>query len=329
MPAPRPPVAHRHVDHPQSATPPAVLRAPRVPSGGFDPGLLIVVVIWGLNFPLIKVPLEVMHPFAVNLLRFAIGAIVLGALWTVEARRQGIPFLEPLRGRWAALVGLGLLGHVAYQALFILGVARTAAGSAALLLASSPVWTALLSHVSGQERLRAGRALGLALSAAGVVVVVLGGRGAVEFSGETFVGNMLMLGSALAWALYTVLSRPLLTGGTAPLPLTFFSVMMGLPFIVALGLPTVGAGIARAGPAEWGALLFSGVLSNGIANVLWYGGVRRVGPAATAAFSNLVPFVALLASWLLLGEAVTLPQFAGGALIIGGLWVVRSRVRGE
>lgn len=290
----------------------------------FEPGLLAVVAIWGLNFPLIKVPLEVMHPFAVNLLRFVVGALVLGALWAIEARRRGERFLSPVRGQIAALVGLGLLGHVAYQALFILGVARTAAGSAALLLASSPVWTALISHATGQELLRARSALGLVLSAVGVVVVVLAGGGAVEFSGSTFAGDVLMLGSALAWALYTVLSRPLLARGTDPLPLTFFSVAMGLPAIIALGLPTLAPGLARAGAAEWGALLFSGVLSNGIANVLWYRGIRRIGPSATAAFSNLVPFVALLASVPLLGEAVTAGQIGGGALIVGGMVVMRS-----
>lgn len=288
-------------------------------------GLLVVVLIWGLNFPIIKVTLEVLPPFAVNALRFSISALTLGLIWAVEARRSGIPFFRPLRERPGAVLALGILGHLTYQVLFILGIARTPAGTGALLIAASPIWTALVGHFSGLDRLNGRAAFALAVCAAGVAVVILGEAGGATVGGS-IAGSLFMLAGGVAWALYTVFSRPVLTSGVAPMGLTFFSVAAAAPFLLALGVPDLAAqDWSRVGLSAWGALLFSGVLSTGIAYALWNEGVRKLGPARTGAFSNLTPFVALLTSYLLLREPVTLTQVCGGALIIGGLILMRRK----
>jgi drug/metabolite transporter (DMT)-like permease len=289
-------------------------------------GLLVVVVVWGLNFPVIKVPLEVMHPFVVNLLRFGISAVTLGLLWAIDARRRGESFLAPLHARPVAVLGLGLVGHVAYQVLFILGISRTAAGSAALILSSSPVWTAVIANASGVERLRAMQAAGLAVSAAGVIAVILGNETSNVLTEATLEGNALILAGAVAWAGFTVFNRPLLSSGLAPMGVTFFGVLAALPVLGALSVPYLAATPWHlAGPAVWGALLFSGALSTGLAYALWNVGVQSVGPGRTAVFNNLVPLVALSAGYVMLGEPITVTQVLGGALIIGGLWLVRKR----
>lgn len=290
----------------------------------YDAALLVVVLIWGLNFPVIKVPLEVMHPFTVNLFRFVVSSGVLGGLWAAEARRMSRPFFSVFAERPWSIIGLGMVGHVGYQVLFILGVSQTSAGNAALIIASSPMWTALLGHVFGIDHLRAKQWSGLVLSFAGVIVVVLAGSGALVFSNETFLGNVLMLVGAFFWALYTVLSRPVLIRGTPPLGLTFFAVLAALPILGGLGVVTMHETVWSAVDGRiWLALLFSGGLSTGLAYALWNIGVRRVGPSQTAAFSNLVPFVAIIAAYFLLGESITTFQIGGGAMIVGGLGVLR------
>jgi drug/metabolite transporter (DMT)-like permease len=284
------------------------------------------VVVWGLNFPVIKVPLEVMHPFVVNVLRFTISAVTLGLLWAFDARRRGEPYLAPLRSRPVAVLTLGLAGHVAYQVLFILGISRTAAGSAALILSSSPVWTAVIANVAGVERLRAMQAAGLAVSATGVAAVILGNETSQVLAEASLAGNALILASAVAWAAFTVFNRPLLASGLAPMGVTFFGVLAALPVLAALSVPYLGdTSWERVGPAVWGALLFSGALSTGLAYALWNVAVQAVGPARTAVFNNLVPFVALAAGYVMLREPITITQLIGGALIIGGLWLVRRR----
>lgn len=292
----------------------------------YDAALLLVVLIWGLNFPIIKVPLEVMHPFTVNLFRFVVSTAVLGVVWAVESRRTSRPFFSVFAERPWSIVGLGMVGHVGYQVLFILGVSQTSAGNAALIIASSPIWTALIGHAFGIDRLRAPQWGGLVLSFSGVVVIVLAGSGALVFSNATFLGNLLMLFGAVFWALYTVMSRPLLTRGTPPLGLTFFSVLISMPILGGLGLLTLPeTAWSSVDGITWLALLFSGGLSTGVAYAIWNIAVRRVGPSQTAAFSNLVPFVALFAAYLLLEESITIVQIGGGVLIVGGLVMLRRR----
>ncbi len=291
--------------------------------------LLLTVVVWGLNFPIIKVALGPMPPFVVNALRFVASAAVLGAMHAAEARREGRSFWAPLRRYPARIVGLGLLGYVGYQLCFIVGVDRTTAGSAALIIASAPVWTALGARALGVERLPLGAWAGLVVGFAGTVLVVFGSADRVDLSSDTFVGNALMLGAAVAWAAYTVLSRPLMDRGVGATGLAFFGLLVALPLLWGLGWwAWPEADWAAVGWKEWGAILFSGGLSTGAAYSWWNVAVKAVGPSPTAIWSNLVPVVALASGVVILGEAVTAAQLGGGALILGGLVVMRrSRSR--
>ncbi|MEM6783817.1 MAG: DMT family transporter, partial [Bacteroidota bacterium] len=212
---------------------------------------------------------------------------------------------------------------------FILGVNLTAAGSAALIMASTPVWTALMARVGGQERLSGRAWLGLAVSLAGTVVVILAGGktldlGIDDLGSGKLLGNLLMLAAALFWGLYTVLSKPFMARGASPNGLAFYAVMVALPGMYAFHHFGPGpADWAALGPDVWASLAFSGALSIGAAYGLWNVAVRRVGAAYATAYGNLVPFVAIGAGVWLLDEVVTVYQLLGGALIIGGLLLLR------
>lgn len=292
-----------------------------------DLALLIVVLIWGLNFPIIKVALEPMPPYVVNAFRFAVSAVVLGAIHGWRTRHTPGGFFAPIREHGWTVVGLGLLGYVLYQWCFIVGVDATSAGSAALIIASSPMWTAIIARLLGMEKLPLPAWGGLALSLAGTVLVVVAGANAPSFANDTLFGNTLMLGGAVLWAAYTVLSRPVLSAGVSAVGLAFFGIIVSLPILWALGWSDVAAvdwtGVT---PTVWAAIIFSGGFSTGIAYGLWNVAVQRVGPSATAIYNNLVPVVALVSGAVLIGERVTLYQLLGGALILGGLVLMR-RVR--
>ncbi|MDT0633013.1 DMT family transporter [Rubrivirga sp. S365] len=284
-------------------------------------GLLAVVLIWGVNFAVIKVPLEVLPPFVVNLARFAVSLSVLGALHVRQARRRGLPITSTFRvGHWE-VVGLGLLGILIYQAGFIVGVDRVTAGMGALLIGASPLWTAVSAHALGVERLGLLGWAGTAVSLVGVVLVVVGRPG--ELGGDA-VGVALMLGASVAWGVYTTLARPLLDRGASALGLTFWGIVVSLPGLVALALPDLLAADWGATDAwDWLAILYSGGLSTGVAYGIWNASVQAVGPSRTAAFSNLVPFVGIAAGAVLLGEPVQALQIAGGVAIVAGVLIVR------
>jgi drug/metabolite transporter (DMT)-like permease len=282
--------------------------------------LLITVLIWGLNFPIIKIALEPMSPFVVNALRFAVSVVVLGVMHA----RSGSDFWLPLRQSPGRIVLLGLLGYVAYQLCFIVGIDLTTAGSASLIMASAPAWTALGSRMMGLERLPLGAWGGLAIGLVGTVVVVVGGQGAVDLSIDALNGNLLMLLGAVLWAAYTVLSRPMMDSGISATGLAFFGMVISLP--VLWGLGAWGASAVEWSAVSWqawAAVLFSGGLSTGAAYAWWNVAVREIGPSRTSMSGNLVPVIALVFGALLLGEAIRLPQILGGALTIAGLVMMR------
>lgn len=293
----------------------------------YELALLFDVLVWGINFPIIKVALAVMHPFVVNVFRFIFSLLVLWGLHLQAQRRSGTDFFAPLRTHAWAIVSLGLLGYVIYQVAFILGVSLTTAGSAALIMASAPLWTALMSQLLRYDRLHWLGWMGLLLSLAGTVLVVLYSPRALDFSRQALQGNLLMMGASVAWGAYTALSQPLVRK-IDPSSLTFLSLLPAYPVLLILGIlffdtVTWSAVDGRA----WAAIIFSGALSTGLTLALWNQAVRHVGPAHTAAFGNLTPFVALVAGHLLLNEPITFAQILGGVLILGGLLLMRRTRR--
>jgi drug/metabolite transporter (DMT)-like permease len=279
---------------------------------------VVLAIIWGVNFPLIKVGLEAVAPLGFNALRFPFAALALWLLLRALRIRA-----RPERKDLPALVALGVLGHVVYQALFILGVARTSAGNASLVLATSPAWTVALSAITGQEKVAGPVWGGVGATMVGMALVVAGGQGA-SFGSATLVGDLLMLAAAVGWAAYTVGSRPFVYR-YGPLPVTAWTLWVGTVGVLLLGAPSLSRlDPAVLTPGIWGIVLYAGVLSISVAYALWNRGVRRIGNARTAVYSNLVPVVALLAAWIGLGERPTGLQVLGAAVILAGLRWTRS-----
>lgn len=276
-------------------------------------------MVWGVNFPLIKIALEVVPPLAFNALRFPMAALALWLLLRSLGIRRSMRRADVL-----GIVSLGILGNVVYQGLFIFGVARTTAGNASLLLATSPAWTVVLSSLTGQERVPRAVWGGVLATLLGMVLVVAGGAG-MSFQRSTLGGDLLMMLAAVAWAAYTVGSRPLVQRYGA-MPLTAWTLWIGTVGVVAIGLPSLReVDLAAIDPGVWGIVVYAGVLSISVAYALWNRGVRRLGNSRTAVYSNLVPVVALLTAWIALGERPTALQVAGAAVILWGLRLTRVR----
>jgi drug/metabolite transporter (DMT)-like permease len=287
-------------------------------------GPLAVVLIWGSNFIIMKAVLAVMHPHAMNALRLTVSFAVLGLLhWRIR-KQAAVPLT---RQRIRQIVGVGLVGYFLYQVAFVVGLNRTTAGSAALIMAGAPIWTALLARLMGFEFLRRLSWIGLVTSIAGTIAIVVAGSQDVELGSDVLFGNAVMLGAAFLWGSYTALNSPLLAD-IRPVSLTFYAVTVSLPLIVLVGLPYLArTDWAAVTPAAWAGIVVSGALSTGLATALWNTAVRTLGASHTAAYGNAVPVVALLGSALLLGEPVFAGQIVGGVLIIGGLLMLRRSRR--
>ncbi len=280
----------------------------------------VLVLIWGSNFSVVKAALTEFSPLAFNSTRFVIASLLLAVFLAASGARIRFEKMDALR-----LVGLGLLGNVLYQALFIYGINGTRAGNAALMLSTVPLIVTVLSVGLKHETIsRAGWA-GVALSIGGIVLILWGSSRGLSFGSDTMRGDLTMLAAALAWSVYTVLSSPYVQKyGT--LPVTAFTMWTGTVGLVAVSTPALAAqDWSSISLPAWGGLVFSGALAIALAYILWYYSIRHLGSSRTAVYSNTVPVVALIVAWLTLGEVPTSVQVAGTALILGGIGLARVR----
>jgi drug/metabolite transporter (DMT)-like permease len=279
-------------------------------------GMLLVVLIWGANFSVVKAALAEIPPLAFTALRFAIATLLLLLLLTVREGRSALAQAGNLK-----LVGLGLVGNTLYQLFFIIGLARTTAANSALLIASTPVLVALLGRLFGVERITRRTALGILAAFAGIVLV-MSARG-LSLSAETALGDLLVFVAAIFWALYTLGVRAL-GPGISTLRITALTMLTGTPGLLLAGLPQLiemrwdGVGLVG-----WGGLAYAAVLALVLAYAIWNASVRAVGSSRTAVYSCLIPLIAALVAWPLLGERPVPLQALGAVLILAGVLVAR------
>ena len=299
-------------DSPRVSTPQLPIRAVWP-----DLSLLGVAIIWGVNIPVMKSGLVGVAPFAFNAVRLLLSALVLVLL----ALREKSPVVEPPPGLWKQVLLYAVIASGIYQWMFLLGISRTASGNGSLIMATVPMWTAVLARLLLGERLRGQAKVGLATAFAGTLIVAF--EKEVSGDGSLLVGNFCMLMAALAWAWGTVQSRKVLPY-VSPMRLSAISAVTMLPLQFVLAATSLTSILPHLRETNvWIPLVYAGVLSTGLAVPMWSYGVRHSGAAQAAVFQNLVPIVAIATAWFFRGEPVTQNQIMGGTLIIGGLVLVR------
>jgi drug/metabolite transporter (DMT)-like permease len=292
--------------------------------------LLLMTIIWGTNYSIVKRAFLQMDPQAFNAARMMIGSAVFLAVIVAVRRRGPRPgafgsiFSTPApitRSDWLALAGLGIVGHAGYQFFFIGGLARTSVANSSLMLAGTPVLIALMSAAIGQERIGRLHWFGAALSIAGIYLVV--GHGAP--SGEaSLAGDALMFAAVCCWAIYTMGARQLIQRHS-PVGVTGLSMAIGTAIYVPLMHRNLLATDWRAvTPGTWSAIVYSALFALCVAYTIWYMAVREIGSARTSVYSNLVPIVAMLTAVVFLGEMVTLTRLTGAAAVLVGVAMTRA-----
>jgi drug/metabolite transporter (DMT)-like permease len=292
---------------------------PSRPSFGVtDVGLLLMALIWGVNFSVVKAGIRTLEPFAFNGLRVTLAAAILAALSFVTRTNRW-----PSRRDVVHLALLGLIGNGLYQLFFILGMARTRAGIAALVMAAGPAYIAVISHLLGRERLPVRAWSGIGLQLLGVACVVVSTHG-LDAGTNSMLGAALIAGGSLMWAMFSVLLQPY-TVRAHPFHLSSITMASGAAFLLIVASPALRRlEVTSVAPTEWGAVVYAGVGALVIAYLLFYRGVRVLGPTRTAMYGNLQPLIAIAVAWLMLHERPTGWQLTGAVLIMGGLLLSRT-----
>ena len=275
-------------------------------------------VSWGASFVAIKVALRTLSPLPLVWLRFGLGVGVL-SLFVLREREK-----DPLSFREWLLVGLlGFLGVPFHHLVQSTGLKTAQAATSAWIISSMPVFIALLGALFLGERMGRRRIVGLVLAAAGVLLVVTrGDPKRLWMTDPGSFGDLLVLLSALNWAVFTVVSRGFLSRHR-PAPMKFKVMasgwLMTTILLLASGAWSPIAGLDAGG---WAAVLFLGVFCSGLAYVFWYDALKSLPASRAGVLMYLNPASATVVAVAGLGEPLSVSVVTGALLITLGVWQV-------
>ncbi len=275
----------------------------------------LTVFLWASAFAGVRAGLQGYGPGHLTVLRFIVASIALAGYAGVV--RLHLPRLRDL----PPLVLAGLLGITTYHLALNVGETTVTAGSAALLVNTAPVFTALLATAFLGERLRAAGWAGIGVSFFGAAIIGVGERRGLSFEP----GALLLLGAAFAFSLYAILQRPYMQRYT-PLQFTACAMWAGtVPLLVFL--PGLFEAVRSAPASSTLAALYLGLFPSAVAYITWAHVLSRVPASTAASFLYLVSPLTIPISWLWLGETPSGLSLLGGALTLLGVVIVNTRGR--
>ena len=279
--------------------------------------LIMVAILWGMNYVIVKVSLKEMNPLLFNTLRFVIGAIVCWIILLVKETNYKITKKEMLN---MVILGIGI--HSINQLAFIYGVAKTTAGTASIILASTPVWVAVIARIIGIEKTTLKMWSGIGISFLGAILVV-GNQGlSANISQVGLQGNILIVIATIFWSIYTITVR-ILTQKLSIIKVTTYSLTFAAIFFISItSKEIINTNWDQFSVEAWLGVIYSGVFVFGISYILWNYVVKEVGATRASIYTNLPPFVSILLGWIFLGEKINFVQICGGFFILIGLYYV-------
>ncbi len=269
--------------------------------------------LWGTSFPAIKIGLEYIDAFTFVFLRFLVASLVMVA---VLLFKQGFSVNFSQK---RLILFLGVFNGVAYLMEYV-GMVYTTASKSSLLINLSAVWVALLCPVVLRERLGAKKTLGVTVSLLGVFLTTTNLNFAA-LSGGSIVGDLLVVGAGIAWAVFMVYNKPVAESGKSLLPpMTLLLICTLLPLLPVV--PFAAGTVASLPIAAWLAILYTAILCWVVPYYLWLKGLKHLSPVTSAIVLLTEIVVAVTISTLFLGEAFTAISGVGAVLIVIAILLV-------
>ena len=280
--------------------------------------ILFAVSAWGGSFVATKIALNDVSPVTIVWLRFTIGILILGGI--VLHRKQ---ISIPRRNDLAYFALLGIIGITFHQWLQSNGLVTAQATTTAWIVATTPIFIAILGWMVLDEKMKWDAILGTILAAFGVVIVITQGElGSMIEEPLATSGDLLILISAPNWAVFSVLSRKGLQAHPASL-MTLYVMIFGWLGTTVIFLSHSGAQeVGTLSQNGWWAVLFLGIAATGLSYTFWYDGLEKISASRVGVFLYLEPLVTMLMANYLIKEPLLITTSIGGIIILIGVGLV-------
>lgn len=276
--------------------------------------VLITVVLWASSFTVVKSAFNEFSPLAFAALRFTAASAAMLLLLALLRRPLVIARRDLLH---AAFVGVF---HVAlYQIFFSTGLHHTTASNSVLIIATSPVLTALLVWGTRAEPISWRQGAGIALALLGVFILVEAGG---SLSAGHLKGDLLTLGAAASYAVTPVLALPLLRR-YATITVMTIGMLFGTLVLVVAGLPEILRQSWDVSPTAWAQLAYAAFGAGTLGYLFWYEGIGRIGPTRVTVYSYLIPVLGVAIAVAALGEIFTAAHSLGAVVALTGVALAR------
>ncbi|HZP36979.1 MAG TPA: DMT family transporter [Methylomirabilota bacterium] len=286
-------------------------------------GLLLgVALLWAGNYPLAKIGLSELGPITMSALR----ALLAAPLLVLVSRLVEGPLPPLARRDLTTVVVLAVSGFVGNSALWYVGLRGTSPANAGILSATSPVVVALAAATWLRERISPLSLAGSALTVLAVALTVAQGSVHVLLTLSVNRGDVIILLSQSLWVGYTLYSRAN-RSTFSPLQVLAGAHVVAAGLLAPLALvERPWQAFAQASRVGFSVVLYTALLGTP-AHIAYYHAVRTVGPSRAAVFMNLIPFLVLGLSWLMLGEPIRWYHWVGAIGVIAGVVLTTRRAR--
>lgn len=277
---------------------------------------ILVMVVWGANFPITKHILEHVGVGCFLFFRFLLMPLI-GFVLLAFIYRKRWRYAVPKREDWARFAACGLVGHALHVGIVMWGMNLSTPFSSALVLTSGPLWTLLILAALGTEKLRGPQVTGTLLAFGGILLF-LSDKFAAGLA-RAGLGDVVLLFAASLFSLYTIMVRPLVSR-YGPLMVLAWTLAVAAPPMLLITLPAALAlDYASVRPVTWWWIFWAISVSSflGWLGWAWVNAVRGI--ARTAPLQYMMPPLAAAFSWISLGETFTWLKVAGAAVVMTGV----------
>lgn len=270
---------------------------------------------WGSNFNAGASVVADASPYVVATERFILATIIIMIFMLLKDRNS----IVALQKNWIAFIALGLLGITGFNLAFFIGLKTTSAINGALIMATSPITTALLAAMIDKHKITVVQTVGMLISLFGVVIVVSNGSIMNLISLNFSSGDLIIMLGNLAWATYTVGSRKYISNST-PLQTTAYTMLFGTIGIILFTVynNNLIVSLSNITMKNHLILIYMAVCGTVLAYLFWNFGIKEIGAANTAVFFNLVPVFTMILT-LFTGSVPNLLQISGALIVICGV----------